>query len=102
VYKSSPISYRENHIDIGTLPKFKLPECDLRAETLRAMQPGDSVDGMLLLQFKDYLKPLLDKNLKLRISATDILERQIRTVEVVIGELPTTTQIFSCPLVEDK
>jgi hypothetical protein len=81
---------------------FALPECDLAFETVRAMQAGDSVFGLVLFRFYGAQASPLSPDTKVVLEARDVLDRKIDSQEIRFGDLNSgMPDLFPCPLKRD-
>ena len=108
VYVGSPMRLVGTFIDIydGANQRHlhSLPDCDLTLETVRALQTGDSVFGIIAATFRDYPMPgnhQLDMNTRVELRASDMLGRTVSTgsnsIREVAGE---NLELFSCRVPE--
>ena len=78
---------------------YAIPECDLTVETVRAMQTGDSVFGIIAFGFFDLPSGPVPLNTKVTLQATDMLGRTIKSQEIQFAEVNKNPRdVFPCPV----
>jgi hypothetical protein len=76
---------------------YKIPECDLRFQTIRALQTGDSAYGLVSFVFRDYPAQSLPLDMKIILQAKDMLGRTITSRDILVGEVDRQPRdVFPC------
>jgi hypothetical protein len=76
---------------------YALPECDLRYQTVKALQSGDSAYGVAAFLFRNYPAQSLPLDTKVTLAATDMLGRTISSGEIQLSTIAAQPRdIFPC------
>lgn len=76
---------------------YAVPDCDLRFETTRALQTGDSVYGIAAFLFRNDPAGKLPPGTKIRIEAIDMLGRTIAGQDFVLSAINAQERdVFAC------
>lgn len=106
IYEGEAIDMTGESVDIQTANGGKnfyaLPDCDLRFETARALQTGDSVYGIVDVAVPGYPGQTISLDTAIRITATDMLGRKITTGNSLLHDILNYNDVFACRHVEPK
>jgi len=101
VYEGDPLRMSGETVEIEDANHSKslyaLPDCDLRFETVRAIQPGDSVYGIADFVFRGYSARPMPLDMRVRLEATDMLGRKVTSGDILFSKVDNQPRdIFPC------
>lgn len=101
IFEGEPLRMSGESVEIVDADQSKtlyaLPECDLRFETVRVLQTGDSAYGIIDFLFRGYPAQAVPLDMKVKLEATDMLGRTITIGAVQFSEVnKQPADVFPC------